>query len=139
MNKYKVLVNDYRKALLIDNKIREGKIEQKINSILKYLKNPISFGIFKFNIKEEDLLKYEEKLRNNTLVDFKVLDYNDILDAHRIIIRKNNNKIIDLELVKDEYFEADDETLNFIREKLEQENFIREILAQEKLAQEEIN
>ena len=139
MNKYKVLVNDYRKALLIDNKIREGKIEEKIKSILKYLKNPISFGIFKFNIKEEDLLKYEEKLRNNTLVDFKVLDYNDILDAHRIIIRKNNNKIINLELVKDEYFEADDETLNFIREKLEQENFIREILAQEKLAQEEIN
>lgn len=139
MNKYKVLVNDYRKALLIDNKIREGKIEEKIKSILKYLKNPISFGIFKLNIKEEDLLKYEEKLRNNTLVDFKVLDYNDILDTHRIIIRKNNNKIIDLELVKDEYFEADDETLNFIREKLEQENFIREILAQEKLAQEEIN
>ncbi len=139
MNKYKVLVNDYRKALLIDNKIREGKIEKKIKSILKYLKKPISFGVFKLNIKEEDLLKYEEKLRNNTLVDFKVLDYNDILDAHRIIIRKNNNKIIDLELVKDEYFEADDETLNFIREKLEQENFIREILAQEKLAQEEIN
>ena len=27
MNKYKVLVNDYRKALLIDNKIREGKIQ----------------------------------------------------------------------------------------------------------------
>ena len=36
MNKYKVLVNDYRKALLIDNKIREGKIEKKIKSILKY-------------------------------------------------------------------------------------------------------
>ena len=124
MNKYKVLVNDYRKALLIDNKIREGKIEEKIKSILKYLKNPISFGIFKLNIKEEDLLKYEEKLRNNTLLDYKVFDYNDILDTHRIIIRKNNNKIIDLELVKDEYFEADDETLNFIRVKLEQEKLI---------------
>ena len=73
------------------------------------------------------------------MVDYKVLDYNDIIDTHRIIIRKNNNKIINLELVKDEYFEADDETLNFIRVKLEQENFIREILAQEKLAQEEIN
>ena len=30
MNKYKVLVSDYRKALLIDNKIREGKIEKKL-------------------------------------------------------------------------------------------------------------
>ena len=30
MNKYKVLVNDYKKALLIDNKIREAKIEKKL-------------------------------------------------------------------------------------------------------------
>ena len=38
MNKYKVLVSDYKKAILIDNKIREAKIENKIKSILKYLK-----------------------------------------------------------------------------------------------------
>ena len=113
MNKYKILVSDYKQALLNDNALLNEKINKKIE---KYFDN-FKKGIFCFKPTEKEKEEYKSKLLDENY-QWSFIEEEYKLGTLRAYIKENLSKYEYLNLVKDDYFIADDNILEFIGSRL---------------------
>lgn len=112
MNKYKVKVQDYKLAL--DNYIiyLDIKIKNEIDRLIIDKKKPKFFGLLTFN--DYEVTQYKNELLNENK-HWSIVDEEFFVTKYRWRIKETKNKIKSLNLIQEDTFIADTETLEFIQ------------------------